>query len=169
MKAITFLIALVTFIVVAGCSTSKSKHDEFQDPPVEYAKVDKVFPSTPAGSGGGFVEGVVQAVQASIRSFGNPDRNQKFTISGRCMIRSESSDPVGAPCNNVVLILKNADSMEEISRKPCDGTGAFSFRVKRDARYVLGFASPKLKLLEGAKDQGPFGAGQEILIALLLK
>jgi hypothetical protein len=94
----------------------------------------------------------------------NPGYYDKSSLGGRCVVRNSLTDPLGAPCNNIVVILLDHETRKEVSRVPCSSDGSFYFVVNRGRKYLIGVASERYHLPE--PDQGPFVQGQELLLTL---
>jgi hypothetical protein len=162
MKRISFLGILALLLAQAACSTQRYETDrgshEYNNRPNTYLSASQV---------GGQADASLAPVLAliGVAALGlNPGYYEKSSIGGRCIVRNSETDPLGAPCNNIVVILLDHETHQEVSRKPCSADGQFSFAVKKGRKYVIGVASERYNL--SASDQGPFSQGQELLLTL---
>lgn len=94
----------------------------------------------------------------------NPEYYKKSYIGGRCTVQTFPEDRMGAPCNNFMIILIDAASGEEVSRKASSSAGEFAFPVAKDKHYLLKVVSEKFEI--SGDSQGPFVQGEDVLITL---
>lgn len=94
----------------------------------------------------------------------NPSYYKKSTLGGKCTFITSESDLLGAPCNNVKIILKDFQSGEELTRVACSSNGEFQFHVNSRQSYLLAVESSHYTI---ERDQsGPYHQGQEVHLIL---
>ncbi len=148
--------ALGVSLSLASCTTSRLDRDVGTR---EYAERPQAIAVGPVALGG--AESLPLAIIGAASVGLNPDYYRSSRIAGRCEIRSE---PVSAPCNNVVLLLIDVDSGREVARRPCDAQGAFAFPVEKGRRYRLATASARYTTPPEAS--GPFTQGEQLVLTL---
>jgi hypothetical protein len=164
MKRVFFLaLGLFSFLMEGGCSSARYDQDrgtaQYNSRPSGYIQQNDAYPDPGEGS----VLALIGAVALGV----NPSYYKKSTLGGKCLVKTGDHDPLGAPCGNMVVILLDQQSGQEISRKSCSSAGEFSFVVKPDRKDLLNIASERYSLTGGA--QGPFVQGQELVITLTKK
>jgi hypothetical protein len=147
-------------LAAAGCTTARYDQEQGSLP---YNSRPAAYRS--ANTGPPTVSDAPILALIGITALGmNPGYYSKSTLGGKCVIRTTPGDPLGAPCNNIVVVLLDAASGDEIGRRPCSLAGEFSFPVQAKRSYFLKVASERYTV--PAEHQGPFIQGQELLLTL---